>query len=78
MKTVVLSAPKDWASYLIYDDASGLDDNEIAACDAWLKAEFSRQSHYCVDSVEVGFMRYHDAGRFYPLAADCAEYTFII
>jgi hypothetical protein len=78
MKDIVLTAPSNWASYLINDDASGMDDNEIAACDAWLKAEFSRQSHYCVDCVEAGFMRYHDAASFYPLAADCAEYTFIV
>ena len=31
MKTVVLSAPIYWASYLINADASGLDDNEIEA-----------------------------------------------
>ena len=78
IKTIVLSAPSYWASYLIYADASGLEDNEIEACDAWLKAEFSRQSYSCVDCVDVGFMRYHDAASFYPLAADCAEYTFII
>jgi len=78
MKTVVLSAPIYWASYLINADASGLDDNEIEACDAWLKAEFSRQSYSCVDVLDVGFMRYHDASFFYPLGSDCAEYTFIV
>ena len=78
MKTVVLSAPIYWASYLINSDASGMDDNEITACDAWLRAEFSRVRYDCVDCVGVGFMRYHDAASHYPLAADCAEFTFII
>ena len=78
METVILTAPIYWASYLIYADASGLDDDEIEACNRWLKAEFSRQSYSCVDYIETGFMRYHDAASFYPLAADCAEYFFII
>ena len=78
MKTVILTAPIYWSSYLINADASGFEDDEIEACDRWLKAQFSRQSYSCVDCIDAGFMRWHDAASFYPLAADCAEYTFIV
>ena len=78
IKTIVLTAPSHWASYLINADASGLEPDEIDACDRWLKAEFSRQAYSCVDAVDAGFMRWHDAGQHYTLAADCCEYTFII
>lgn len=69
-----LTAPRAWASYLIYDDPSGLSDEEQAECDAWI------QSVGCgspVDCVEADFIPYHDARQFAPYAADCATYTFI-
>lgn len=31
------TAPSYWASFLINGDASGMSDDEIAACEAWLK-----------------------------------------
>lgn len=67
------TAPSCWASYLINGDASGLDDEDIAKCDAWLE---SLPSQWCVSCEELGFCHFHDAREFAPCAADCAIYTF--
>jgi hypothetical protein len=77
MEKITLTAPSYWASYLINDDASGMDDEEIKACDTWLKFQFSRKHAICVDAEEVGYMVWHDA-KLYALPADCCEYTFLI
>jgi hypothetical protein len=66
-------APSVWASYLINGDASGIDDADIAACDAWydsLRGEI-------VDCEAYGFVWRHDAYAFFPLGADCQAYTVI-
>ena len=77
MKIITLTAPSHWASYLINGDATGLDDCDINDCDRWLRSEFGRGGFSCVDAIDAGFMRWHDAGH-YALAADCSEFTFII
>ena len=77
MKTITLTAPAHWACYLIYDDASGLDDEDQRACDLFFRSQFGRKGAICVDAEDVGFVAWHDA-RAYALAADCAEFTFII
>jgi len=35
-ETTTSTAPAHWASYVINGDASGIDDADIAACDAWV------------------------------------------
>ena len=35
IKTDIVEAPIHWNCYLIYGDASGMDDAEIAACDKY-------------------------------------------
>ncbi len=69
-----LTAPSAWASYLTNGDASGIDDDERKACDAWLAStEMKRAPDDCVDA---GFIRYHDAYNECPLAADCQTYLW--
>lgn len=77
MNTVELTAPSSWACYLINADCSGMEDDEISACDAWLKAEGVHRFN-CVDCKDAGFMRWHDASRHYPFAADCSTYAFLV
>lgn len=70
--------PTHWACYFINDDPSGLEEDEIAAADAWWQETFSSQSATCVDAdEEYGFARYHDAAG-YCLATDCTIYRFLI
>lgn len=71
---IQVTAPSSWASYLVNGDASGLDDDEQAACDAWVD---SLAPHtYCVDAKDADFITWHDARQFAPYAADCQTYTF--
>ena len=77
MKTITLTAPSHWACYLINDDASGLDDEDIRACDLFFRSQFGKRGAICVDAEDIGFVAWHDA-RAYALAADCSEFTFII
>ncbi len=78
--SISYSAPSSWASYLINGDASGLEPDEITACDAWTKMvwRFNPSARGPVDCKDIGFRKYHDArhligGR----AADCQEYYFL-
>jgi hypothetical protein len=74
LDTIEVTAPSAWASYLINDDASGLDDQEQAQCDAWVA---SLAPHtYAIDCADAGFRWRHDAHAFCPLGADCQRYTF--
>lgn len=64
--------PAYWASYLFNGDASGLENEETRACDAFLK------SHALPDPVEVGesyFSSHCDAPG--QLAGEMALYTFL-
>jgi hypothetical protein len=54
-----------------------MDDEDIRACDLFFREQFGRKGAICVDAADIGFMAWHDA-RDYALAADCAEFTFII
>ncbi|WP_094585125.1 hypothetical protein [Synechococcus sp. BO 8801] len=70
--------PTHWACYFINDDPSGLEDDEIAAADAWWAETFSTKSATCVDAdEEYGFTRYHDAAG-YCKASDCTVYRFLL
>lgn len=72
--TVQHVAPEYWASYLINGDASGLDDAEQSAADAWMRSIGLGDP---VDVESVGFDVIHTAhlgGRF---AGDVARYTFL-
>lgn len=75
MPTVKLTAPSAWASYLINNDASGMDDSDKAQCDAWLMREGLAAP---VDCEPAGFCWHHDASEECQLGADCETYTFLI
>jgi hypothetical protein len=74
MKTVTATAPSYWACYFINDDATGMEDAEIAQADAF--AEWLGGS--IVDCEDAGFITYHDARQFGVLAADCSTYTALL
>jgi hypothetical protein len=71
---VYYTAPTHWACYFINSDPSGLEDDDIAAADAFID---SLDLGIPVDCLEGDFMSYHDAREFYPLAADCSTYVFL-
>ena len=71
--TVEYTAPSAWASYLVNADASGLEDGEIAQCDAWIKGIGLGAPVACEDA---GFIAYHDARDTGALPADCQTYAF--
>ena len=74
MNVETATAPAYWASYLINGDASGLEGDEIAACDAWIE----RLGWGAPVSCEPGgFIAWHDA-RQEALPADCETYTFLV
>jgi len=73
MKTIKFTLPDFWASALINDDASGLDDDEHDQLNEWL---LNVKPGHCLSvSDEYKFTKYHDA-RDYVLACDCLEYIF--
>jgi hypothetical protein len=68
------TAPRYWAPYFINDDASGMEDDEIAQADKfadWLGGRI-------VGCEAAGFLNWHDARQFGVLAADCYTYSAII
>lgn len=71
LETETYTLPAYWASYLINGDASGIDDEEQAACDSFLE---SIPGWICSDCGNESFFSHcNDAG---TLAGDCLEYTF--
>lgn len=78
MKIEHYDLPAHWASYLINDDCSGMDDADIAAVDGWFASTFGEcASAWCVDADldNTGFTRWHDASEF-ALACDACKFTF--
>lgn len=73
IETFEYEAPSFLASYLVNGDASGLEDSEQAACDAWLA---TLPGQWCVNAEEIGFQSWHHAREFFPYATDCSLYTF--
>ena len=74
-ETYTLTAPSHWASYLINDDCSGMDNDDIEACDSWVNWLGLGAPTDCADE---GFVTWHDARKFSPYAADCSTYTFLV
>lgn len=73
-RAVRATAPSAWASYLINGDDSGIDEEDRKAADEWI-ADIGLGAPVSCD--DAGFVRYHDAYAFCPLAADCQEYLFL-
>ena len=72
-KVRTFSAPSAWASYLINDDATGLEPDELRAARAWA-ATLPGSVSGCES---VGFLTYHDARDLFPFAADCESYSVL-
>lgn len=80
IECVEFTAPSEWASYLINGDASGLDDDEQALADSFVRyaVEECGASGWPVNCEDAGFIFYHDARTWTgcDYAADCQTYTF--
>lgn len=74
--TVEYTAPAHWAPYLINDDSSGMDPEDVAACGAWLKRIGLGSPVDVKDDTE--FCTWHSARVESPLAADCCTYVFLV
>jgi hypothetical protein len=66
--------PSCWASYLINGDASGIDENEKAECDAFLALDKLGNGN-CVDCSEESFFAFPENG---GMRGDCLNYRFRI
>lgn len=75
LQTLTITAPSHWASYLINGDASGIEPEDVAACDAWIAREGVGLPVSCDDA---GFRWRHDAYAECPLGSDCQDYIFLI
>ncbi len=76
LETITLTAPSAWASYLINGDASGIDEADTDAADAFVESVDAGPPVSCEDA---GFLAYSDARllRIIDYAADCQTYTFL-
>lgn len=74
IKTITVTAPSHWMSYLLYGDASSFDyygdEEDEQACYA-----FSKKYGNCVGAEDAGFLHNPDYGN---AAGDCFAYTFIV
>jgi hypothetical protein len=75
MRTLTAIAPAYWASLLINGDASGMEEHEVEAAEAWLVREGLPSPVSCEPA---GFYSFHDALPEYPYAAECEFYVFLI
>ena len=75
METETYILPEHWACALFYGDDTGLDDDDQAALDAWVK-----DHHHLGDPLDMtnegSFWRFHDARPYGVLACNCADYVF--
>lgn len=78
IKTLTLELPSHWACALINADESGMDDEEVAALEAFTADMVKTYgSCHCVDvSEDTSFSRWHDAAQYGVLACDTATFTF--
>ena len=74
METFLL--PSHWASALINEDYSGLEDNDEQCLDEW--HFYNASGKHCVSVSESSeFTKYHDASSYGVLATDCSVFTFL-
>lgn len=73
MEKIIYRLPVYWASPLINDDYSGINDNEESQIRNFLKT--AKGSPIDVDFSTEGFYHSNDAG---TLAGDCADFMFVI
>ena len=81
--TCNLHLPDFWASAIINNDESGLEDEDIEKLNDFIEywkddiyissADIPSDENACIES---HFMKYHDAQMFGILACNCCEYIF--
>ena len=78
MHTVTRTLPSHWASALVNDDESGLENEDIEALNAFCESMIAQYgSYHCVDvSEDEQFIRWHDAEWFGVPACMASEFTF--
>ena len=76
LEAIEYTAPAYWAPYLINGDASGFEDDEQAACDAWIDSLGIGEPVSCEPADE--FAASHDAWQFWPYACATERYTFLV
>lgn len=76
METTTYTLPAHWASALINDDRTGLEDDDERQLDALMAGEGLPAPLSCSD--ESFFCTYHDARPYGVLACDCLEYVFAV
>ena len=72
MSTITVVGFSHWASALINNDFSGLDQDDIDDLQDWLAFEGVENAD-CVDAVEIGFVRDVNG-----IGGDASEFTFIL
>ena len=78
MQIEYLELPTYWASALINDDYSGLEDDDANALDAFVSYMIKVYGKcWCIDvQDDSNFAKYHDAHAFGVLACDVSTYAF--
>ena len=78
IEVLTFTAPTYWASAIINGDGSGLvASGEQEDVNAWLESllpAYIVSTNDGDDGEGAGFLRWHDAEPFMPLAADCSYY----
>lgn len=74
---ITYTLPAYWASMLINDDQSGLDDKEEKALNNWMKSNKKSlgDGYWSLDDDSQNFEKYHDA-RDFVLACDCCSFIW--
>jgi hypothetical protein len=78
LEVLEYTAPAHWASLAVNGDDSGMEDDDAAAANAWLASLPGPVVSVSEEGEGPGFLRWHDAAAFMPLAADCATFTILI
>lgn len=73
VRSFEFTLPSSWASYLVNGDASGLELDEIAACDRFC-ARMGLSASGCVSCGDEFFSRHNDTG---SLAGNVCEFLFL-
>ena len=80
LKFETFELPAFWASALINDDYSGLEDSDRVELDqfvSWMKKEYGRcDAVSCAD--EAHFTEWHDATHLGVLACHAVDYTVLV
>lgn len=79
IQTIVFKLPSYWASYLINDDATGLEDGEQEEIDSWVERQRfvgNYQLFSCANCSEESFFAWHNDAN--SIGGDCLDYTFLV